>query len=69
MKNIEIKIKGMHCKSCSMLIGDTLKDVEGVKDVDVSLEKNAAKVSFDEKLVKPEKLLDAIKKEGYDAKI
>ncbi|HYD03955.1 MAG TPA: heavy metal-associated domain-containing protein [Alphaproteobacteria bacterium] len=69
MKNVEIKIKGMHCKSCTMLVGDALRDIEGVKDADVSLEKNTAKVSFDEKLVKPEKMIDAIKKEGYDAKI
>ena len=65
MKNVELKIKGMHCKSCVMLINDSLSDIKGVKSSEVSLEKNTAKISYDEKLVKEQDLISTIEKEGY----
>ena len=65
MKNVELKIKGMHCKSCVMLINDSLSDVKGVKSSDVNLETNSAKISYDEKLVKEKDLISVIEKEGY----
>jgi copper ion binding protein len=65
MKNIELRIKGMHCKSCVMLVKEALTDIKGVKDASVDLEKGKASVSYDEKLVKEKQLVDAIEKEGY----
>ena len=65
MKNVELKIKGMHCKSCVMLNNDFLSDIKGVKSSEVSLEKNTAKISYDEKLVKEQDLISTIEKEGY----
>jgi copper chaperone CopZ len=69
MKNIELNIKGMHCKSCTILVKESLADIKGVKDVSVDLQKGKATVSFDEKLVKEKQLIDAVKKEGYDARV
>jgi copper chaperone CopZ len=69
MKTTELNIKGMHCKSCVMLLKDTLSETEGVKNADVSLEKNSAKITFDEKKVKPEQFVKLIKAEGYDASV
>ena len=65
MKKVELKIKGMHCKSCVMLVKEALTDIKGVKDASVDLQKNNAVVEFDEKLVKEKQLTDAIEKEGY----
>jgi len=65
MKKIELKIKGMHCKSCVMLVKEALTDVKGVKEASVDLQKNNAIVEFDEKLVKEKQLIEAIEKEGY----
>jgi copper chaperone CopZ len=52
-----------------MLLKDTLSETEGVKNADVSLEKNSAKITFDEKKVKPEQFVKLIKAEGYDASV
>jgi copper ion binding protein len=65
MKKIELTIKGMHCKSCVVLVKEALTDVKGVKEANVDLPKNKAVVEFDEKLVKEKQLIDAIEKEGY----
>ncbi|MGV8171211.1 MAG: heavy-metal-associated domain-containing protein [Candidatus Woesearchaeota archaeon] len=65
MKKAELKIKGMHCKSCVMLVKEALTDIKGVSEASVDLEKGKASVSYDEKLVKEKQLTDAIEKEGY----
>ena len=65
MKQVELKIKGMHCKSCSIIVQEAVADVKGVKTVAVDLEKAKAKISYDETIVKEKQLVDAIEKEGY----
>jgi copper chaperone CopZ len=65
MKKVELNIKGMHCKSCVVLVKEALTDVKGVKDASVDLQKNRAVIEFDEKFVKENQLIDAIEKEGY----
>ena len=68
MKKVELNIKGMHCKSCTVLVQEALADVKGVKTVAVDLQKEKATVSYDELLVKEKQLIDAVRKEGYDAR-
>lgn len=60
----KLKISGMHCASCEMLIKDSLEDI-GIEDV--SFQKNEMKVSYkdDSEL---ERIKETIKKEGYDVK-
>jgi len=69
MKKIELNIKGMHCASCPILVKEVLIDTKGVKDANVDLKTAKATVSFDEKLVTEKQLIDAIRKEGYDARL
>jgi copper chaperone len=63
MKKVTLKVKGMHCKSCSMLIEDALEDI-GVK-AKVDSEKDSAVVEFDENKISEEKIKATIKGEGY----
>ena len=63
MKKITLKVKGMHCKSCSTLIEDALEDL-GVKSK-VDSKKGLAIVEFDENKVSEDKIKAAIKEEGY----
>ncbi|MGV8172395.1 MAG: heavy-metal-associated domain-containing protein [Candidatus Woesearchaeota archaeon] len=65
MTRIELKIRGMHCKSCVMLVKEVLTEIKGVKEATIDLEKGKASISYDEKLVKEKQLVDAIEKEGY----
>jgi len=69
MKKIELDIKGMHCSSCTTLVKEALTDTKGVKDANVDLKAARATVSFDEKLVNEKQLIEAVRKEGYDARL
>lgn len=61
----QISIKGMHCNSCVMLLTDILTEMEGVKEAEVSLEKEQAVVEYDPKTVNVEHMKAAIEAEGY----
>ena len=65
MKKIDLKIKGMHCKSCETLIADALEE-KGVKSK-VDSVKGTAVVEFDEKKTTLQQIKEIIKKEGYQA--
>ena len=65
MKTINLKIKGMHCNSCNILISDALADI-GVKKCAVDVKKGTAIIAFDENKLTTEQIKSAIKKEGYD---
>lgn len=62
MKKI-LKINGMHCKSCSMLIKSELEDA-GVKS-DINYESGKAEIEFDESKISLEKIKTIIKRAGY----
>ena len=59
------QVKGMHCKSCEMLIKDGVGELDGVEKVDVSLAKNTVTVEYDASIITTKKLVDAIEAEGY----
>ena len=63
MKNETISIKGMHCSSCAQLIEGLLENA-GVS-AKVSIIKNEAKVSYDEKKINLNQIIKIIKDEGY----
>jgi copper chaperone len=63
MKKVTLKIKGMHCKSCEMLIEDALEDIQVKGKVDSK--KGLAIVEFDESKVSEEKIKKTIVGEGY----
>jgi Cu+-exporting ATPase len=58
-------VKGMHCKSCEMLVKDSVIELDGVNKVDVSLIKNTVTVDYDEKKLKDIAIKKAIESEGY----
>lgn len=41
-----IPIKGMHCKSCTVMVGDELSKIPGVKHASVSLKTNTATIRY-----------------------
>ncbi|MBF8249442.1 MAG: hypothetical protein HW400_43 [Candidatus Levybacteria bacterium] len=66
MKKIKLKIGGMHCTSCAMNIDFALEDM-GVKSAKTSYAKQETELEFDEAKIKPEKIIEQIKKTGYKA--
>ncbi|MBW6451906.1 MAG: heavy-metal-associated domain-containing protein [DPANN group archaeon] len=65
MKSIKLKIYGMHCPSCTMLIQDVVEDLDGVIKADVSLESSRLRVFFDDTLIDERTIRDAVESEGY----
>ncbi len=64
MNHAQIHIKGMHCRSCEILIEDELKKIPGVKHVDISHRTGVAHVHCDCDL-DHKAILAAVKKAGY----
>lgn len=67
MKKLSLKVEGMHCKSCEVLIKEELEDA-GAKDVLVSASKGTVIASIDEKTITEKKVKQIIEKEGYKLK-
>jgi len=60
-----IKIKGMTCNHCVMAMTKALKEIDGITNVKVDLQK--AEATFDEaRAVDMEVVKERIRKAGYD---
>ena len=68
MKKIEIKVEGMHCEGCSKRLTKVLSNIDGVENVDVSLENKLAKIDYNENITKIEELEEAIIDAGFEVK-
>lgn len=66
-KTVTIPIEGMSCASCMARVKKTLRSIEGVTAVEVSLAQRAAHVSYRDTEVSPERLAAAINDLGYKA--
>ncbi len=60
-----IRIKGMTCNHCVMAVTKALNEIEGIKDVNVDLEKGEA-AFFEEKPVDKSIIKERIEKAGYE---
>lgn len=65
MKNITLNISGMTCNHCVMHVTNALKELPGVADAKVSLEKKTAEVTFDESKLDKDDMAEAVKEAGY----
>lgn len=59
----------MDCHSCQQKIEKNMAFEKGVKALDVSLQKQTVQVTYDTRRTTVEKLQEAIKKLGYEAKV
>ena len=64
MAKISLRIKGMHCRSCKMLVEEALQDI-GAKDISITIDekKQIGTASFFHN--DTAKAKEAIKKEGF----
>lgn len=61
-----LNVKGMSCGHCVSSVEGALKELNGVKDVQVSLEDGKVTLDFDENLVNDAQITAAIEEAGYD---
>jgi P-type Cu+ transporter len=66
MKKIVLKVKGMHCASCAILIDKLLGKQEGVVHTNTNYGANKVALEFDESKITLEKIDEFVNKLGYD---
>ena len=66
MTKLVLKIKGMHCASCSVLIDKLLSKQEGVVSIHTNYGAEKTAVEFNETKISLEKIDELINKLGYD---
>ena len=67
MKEIKLKIEGMHCTGCSNRLEKVLNNIEGVTSAQVNFYEKSAIVNFDEGKVTIEKIKENIEDAGFTA--
>lgn len=65
MTNKTLKVKGMHCASCSAIITKKVSKLDGVDSVKVNYATEKAAISFNEDIVSVPQINNEIKKLGY----
>ena len=66
MKKIIVPIKGMHCRSCEILIEGVLKTVPGISKVQVNYKTGTAQLSYEKDIPASDAVRRAVKDAGYD---
>ena len=67
-KTVTIPVYGMSCEHCVKAATDALNAVNGVKEVQVSLEDKSAQVVYDDDSTSLSEMESAIIEEGYRVK-
>jgi copper chaperone CopZ len=65
-ERLRLRIVGLDCVTCSLVIHRALEGVKGVRNVGVSYMMDLALVDYDPSVVSKEKIMNAVKKTGYD---
>lgn len=65
MKEIKLKIEGMHCAGCSNRLEKILNNVDGVENAKVSLEEKSADIKYNEEEVELNTILQEIEDAGF----
>lgn len=67
MKELSLKIKGMHCTGCSTRLEKVLNNQDGVEDAKVSFEEAKAEIKYDENQISLEEIKEVIVDAGFEA--
>jgi copper chaperone len=67
METADIRIQGMTCDGCVKSVTRTLQAVAGVQRVEVSLDEEKARVTYDPKKAGLAELKRAVERAGYEA--
>ncbi len=66
-QRLKLRIVGLDCVTCSLVIRRALEGLKGVGDVGVSYMMDLALVEYDPDVLSKEEIINAIRKTGYDA--
>ena len=66
VETLNLSVRGMTCDHCVRTVERKLASTPGVTKVSVNLEAATADIEYDDDLVRPEVLADAVRDLGYD---
>ena len=66
MKEIILKIEGMHCTGCSNRLEKVLNNSEGIENAKVIFDKAEAIISYNDEKISVEGIKDVIKDAGFE---
>ena len=66
-QDVVLQIQGMHCGACVRRVTNALQNLNGVK-ID-NVEVGSAHVAIDPQVVRPEQLVEAVNRIGFQANI
>lgn len=69
MKEINLKVSGMHCTGCSNRLEKVLNNLDGVESANVDFESTIAHIVYDENVLNIEKIKEAIEDAGFEGEI
>ncbi len=64
---LNLNITGMTCANCALKISTTLQNLPGIKQADVSLTTENAKVLYDKNQINIDQILQSVEDIGYHA--
>lgn len=64
-QTVTLSVPGMNCPVCPITVKKALEKMDGVKKVKVEFEPREAKVTFDDAITTPDKLMQATTDAGY----
>ena len=67
MQKVKMPVDGMVCNACQSTVKKTIKSVDGVTNVEISLEKKFAFFTYDPQKVKLEQVQKAVNDKGFTA--
>ncbi|WP_338873075.1 heavy metal-associated domain-containing protein [Myxococcus stipitatus] len=62
-----LKVDGMTCRSCIRHVNEALRDLDGVQDVNVWLDRGQVLVKHDAGTAKVSALIEALRDAGYES--
>lgn len=68
MKTLTLKIEDMHCSNCAMKLQALEDDLPGVDTVDARYLSQKMKIVYDDAVVTPDAITEAVRKLGYTPK-
>lgn len=69
MSTVTLRVEGMHCASCGLLIDDALEDLPGVTRSETRMREGRTTVQIDPDRCTPDQLVAAVAEAGYTATV
>ena len=59
------KIVGMYCTTCKPIVENKLKNIKGIKKIDINYMTDSVVVEFDPSLITKQEIKERLEKSGY----